>query len=51
MLEVHAPNHISRKSRYSNALNTRLIKVRLGQRMRALDQVKNVAVEILEENQ
>src|SRR5260370_40114111 len=54
MLEVHAPNHISRKSRYRNALKTRSIKClasSLGQRPRALDQVQQVPVAIGEEHQ
>src|SRR5258708_32006986 len=54
MLEVHAPNHRSRKSRYRKALKTRSIKClasSLGQRPRALDQVQQVPIAIGEEYQ
>src|SRR5580704_7337518 len=65
MLEVQAPNHIRRKSRYPNALKTRLSKGTLGlvpgliavvkgsaglrQRPRPLDQVDYIPVTIREE--
>ena len=53
MLEVQAPAHISRKSRDSKARKVRLSKPapRLRQRLRAVDQVQDVAVAIGEEHQ
>src|SRR5580704_9040466 len=51
--EVHAPNHIKRKSRYVSALKTRWIKgdQLLRQRVRALDQVQDVAFAVCEKHQ
>src|SRR5580704_2428556 len=51
--EVHAPNHIKRKSRYVSALKTRWIKGNqlLRQRMGALNQVQDVAFAIREKHQ
>src|SRR4051812_32006108 len=65
MLDVHAPSHISRKSRYSNARKTRLnkqglstkasfdqpVRSQLRQLPLALDQMNEIAVTILEEHE
>jgi hypothetical protein len=52
MLEMQAPIHSTRKSRYSNALKTRRSKpVRLRERFRPADEVEDVAVEIGKEHQ
>src|ERR1700741_19511 len=50
MLEVHAPNHNNRKSRYRKALKPRLNKESsLRQRLFAFDQMEDVAIAIFEE--
>jgi len=53
MLEVHAPNHIMRKSRYAKPLNTRLSNRILGlrQRLGTVNQMQNIAIGIAEKYQ
>ena len=53
MVEVHAPIHITRKSRCSNALKTRRSKVNLllRKRMGPLNQVQQIAFTIREKHQ
>src|SRR5271155_3781797 len=53
MLEVHAPNHMMRKSRYAKALKTRFSNgiSELRQRLGALNQVQIIPVGIVEVDQ
>jgi hypothetical protein len=53
MLEVQAPDHISRKSRDSNGSNTFLSTRQnpSGQRMFALDQMQQIPVGVSEKHQ
>jgi hypothetical protein len=53
MLDVHAPIHMTRKSRYWNALKTLVSNrgFRSGERTFALDQMQNVSVAVTEEHQ
>jgi len=51
MLEVQAPNQRSLKSRYWKALKTRRSTMRLRQRLFALNQMEQVAIEVVKEDQ
>ncbi len=56
MLEVQAPNHITRKSGYANALKTFLNKqcplgARPGQGRGSFDQVNQIAISIMKEDE
>ena len=56
MLEVHAPNHITRKSGYANALKTLLNKrcsLSAGPRqgLGTFDQVNKIPVSVMKEDQ
>ena len=56
MLEVQAPNHITRKSGYANALKTLLNKqyslsARPRQGLGSFDQVNQIAISVMKEDQ
>ncbi len=56
MLEVHAPNHITRKSGYANALKTLVNKqcslsARPRQGLGSFDQVNQIAISVMKEDQ